>query len=482
VAGSAFISYSHADRAYVRRLAAHLADAGVTWFDDRIEYGALFDEVIEAEIDACAAFVVVMTPNAEKSSSYVSLEIAHARKRGKPILPLLLAGDGFFLLGNVNHEDVTGGRMPSGKFVDQLRTLVDAPPESPAPARRPAWSSPRRLIPLAALLTVTVVVVWLTVWVLGDGTAARPSPSPTPSTGTRATPLVVDAADLRVLRGHEGEVRSVAFGNGNGVLVSTGEDRTVKLWDVTRQEVTARWKLPGEGYRVAFGREGRLVAAGHAQGVAVYDVEKPEAPPVAELPQDAARALAFSSDGRTVATGDDHGTVRLWDLDTRRQVPLTGHPGRVSSVAFSPDGSTLVSADDQGYVIRWNTATRLRIGAETEADAYLNAVAWSPDGSLFATAGDHTRVWNGATGKLVRAIPRTVQMATVTFTPSGLLVTGDRTGAVLFWDPRTGNLVATDYAEHDEPVLTVAIAPKNRALATASAAGKIHVRRLMTGP
>jgi ATP-dependent Clp protease, protease subunit len=120
-----FLSYSHRnDSSYVEALAAHLADAGVpVWFDREIIVGRRWDHVIKTQLDTCAAVIVVMTPEAE-DSTWVSREINYAEARKKPILPLLLRGDPFFRLGNIQYENVTGGSMPSARLIAKLRSLT----------------------------------------------------------------------------------------------------------------------------------------------------------------------------------------------------------------------------------------------------------------------------------------------------------------------------------------------------------------------
>ena len=124
VTGCVFISYERTDRAYARQLAGALRERDCTpWLDDRIDLGERWWRTIVRAVRACAAFAVVMTPEAERSD-WVEREVLLAQREGKPILPLLLRGREFPLLINVQYVDVTDGGMPPRMFYARLdRTL-----------------------------------------------------------------------------------------------------------------------------------------------------------------------------------------------------------------------------------------------------------------------------------------------------------------------------------------------------------------------
>jgi hypothetical protein len=129
VTGHVFLSYSRDDASdYVKRLVEFLRAEGIpTWFDRDLEPGEQWVTMLQERIDSCAAFVPVMTAAGERSG-WIQNEIAYADRKSKRIMPLLLAGDVYFALGNRQYEDVTSGNMPQSAFIGRLRELTGTGP------------------------------------------------------------------------------------------------------------------------------------------------------------------------------------------------------------------------------------------------------------------------------------------------------------------------------------------------------------------
>ena len=203
----------------------------------------------------------------------------------------------------------------------------------------------------------------------------------------------------------EQPIEAVAFSKDGTRFITGGWNRTAKIWDTATGTMTLSLPVGGmDTNAVAFSPDGRFVATGGDDElgfVRVWNVEagKPEPIPAGfkgsaedEL-KDGILSIMFSRDGTKLLTSSYDKMARLWDVKTGRQVQIyKGHSWFVWSAAFSPDETQIVTASQDGSVVIWNTETATREKQFLEHEGPVYSAAFAPDGKHVVSGGYDKKV------------------------------------------------------------------------------------------
>lgn len=238
-------------------------------------------------------------------------------------------------------------------------------------------------------------------------------------------------------------------------------------------------------FNIAYSPDGRYLASGGWEDkVVLWDAHN--RCPVGQTMSGI--CLAFSPDGSMLATGSDDCGVRLWDARTGSALGevMNGHAGTVCSLAFSPDSSLLASGGADTRIFLWDIESRKAVAPPLEAHSdSVYTLDFSPDGSILASGSwDATVVlWDLSTLRPIGQ-PLTSHsdfIFSLAFSPDGaLLATASGDYTVILWDVVLMKPVGSSLVDHDAPVLSVAFSPDGDTLATAGADRRIFLWDLDT--
>jgi WD40 repeat protein/serine/threonine protein kinase len=333
----------------------------------------------------------------------------------------------------------------------------------------------------------------------------------------------VTGEEILTLQSLYRDVRCIAW-SPDGKRVATGEmpSRLIDSLNVFDAETGHRLKRPHSGNTnvvncLAFTPNSKhIVSGGDDRDVRVWEVESgrlAEGLPGHGLP---IRSVAVSADGKYIVSGSDDKTVRVWHLATGREIHvLRGHSGRVNGVAWLPDGQRVLSGSSDTMIKVWNVGQKV-VGDETRTlSAFRSSVvslavspvgrvgvsspstepdmdmwdaangrllgafvghrgtvtgwAFSPDGKRIASSsGDRTvKVWDAQTYRQLLSLEgHTFHVMCVAWSPDGRHIAsggGYQDNTVKLWDAASGKEIVTFHA-HEKAVLSVAFSPDSRRL------------------
>jgi WD40 repeat protein/serine/threonine protein kinase len=277
---------------------------------------------------------------------------------------------------------------------------------------------------------------------------------------------------ILTLRGHTQLVYTAAYSPDGSRIASTAADDTAKVWDARSGRLL--FTIPNismVGHSLVFSPDGSRIAITQGTEVTIWgstdgrQLGKVRAQPAA------IRCLAYSPDGRHIATGTADAAVRVWNAETGYLVgALLGHTGTINAVAYAPDGNRIATASEDATLEIWEPPGHGDAGILWMPRGGVWSASFSPDGRhLAAWCQDVTAtVLDARSGLEVLTFTGSSPLNCLSYGPdSSRIVTGNGRGGIQVWGARSGAELAS-WSGHDGKVWAVAFSPDGSRIVSGS--------------
>jgi WD40 repeat protein len=247
------------------------------------------------------------------------------------------------------------------------------------------------------------------------------------------------------LKGHRYPLLAVAFSPDGQTVATSGWGPFVTLWGVATgdERLTIRART-GNVRSLAFSPDGRTIATAAIGKTQFWDSATGDEKPGPIEPSERVFSLKFSLDGNVLVTAGKDAAIKLWDVQTRKVTSvLTGHKETIFCVAFSPDGKTLASGAGNGdNTLRLWDLTKMKEQAILPHTFWVSCVAFSPDGKTLCSVGPGSpdakgelRLWDVRSGKQLHGplLEGEGDIRCVAFSPDGQILAAGFKNKVQLW-------------------------------------------------
>ena len=299
----------------------------------------------------------------------------------------------------------------------------------------------------------------------------------------------VDTGKSRLMAdGHTGAIDGLSFLKDGKTLVSGSSDCTLRLWNTeTQDQQLIRVKHPWSAFYFAFSEDGKTVAIGSNRGnVRLWSRDTEDFIATFQAShRHLIDQISFSPDDKILACGSFGGKIELWDmLNHQRIATLNEHTSEIMALAFSPDGKTLATGARQDPMIAlWDINN---IGSKTvllvEGDFGTDALTFSPDGKTLVSGHRYGRIYASDVAtreQLPIFTKRTSSITALAFSPDGkILVTGSGDGSIRLLYANTYRPIRDALIGHASFISELTFSPEGDTLFSGSSDGTILVWNL----
>ncbi len=316
------------------------------------------------------------------------------------------------------------------------------------------------------------------IFTCGADGKARLTAGPNPDGSATTT----TTTQLREYTGHTGPVIDLAVTADGKSLITGGDDKTVRVWDVTTgRQVRAFQGHSTRVLAVTIRSDGRQIAsAGEDGAIRLWDLSPGDDHRILTGATGPIWAVAVSPDGKRAAAAGADRTIRVYDPNTGvLEASLTGHKAAITSLAFFPDSNRLVSAGGDRIIRIWDVAARKVVKELSGHESAVLTVAVNPDGKqIVSGAADRTaRGWEPDSGKTVWTwTGRTVVTAVAVRGRSNQVAIGMADGTLVMLDVSSGTpRELSSLPAHAAGLASLSFSPDGGKLASGGGDGVVRV-------